>query len=143
LADWLANRLSKSRPASGKDCGDSHPGDQRWFFILLMIGIVICLPKLLSRPGSDKPGYRTAAAWLKQNTSENDLIAVPDRRITFYAERKELIYETALFGKADYVVTIVKDENEVLDFVVNAQKQYSVWENERKKNKKIVIYKMP
>jgi hypothetical protein len=135
LADWLANRLSKSRPASGKDC-------RRWFFILLIIGIAICLPKLLSRPGSDKPGFRAAAAWLKQNTAPDDLIAVPDRRITFYAERKELIYETTLSSKADYVVIIAKEENKAPDLVGNAQKQYSVWENKQKK-KKIVIYKIP
>jgi hypothetical protein len=135
-ADWLANRLSKSRPASGKDC-------QWWFIILLIIGMIICLPKLLGRTGSDKPGYRTAATWLKENTTQDDLIATPDRRITFYAERKELIYETTLSGKAEYIVTIVKDENDVPDFAGNAQEQYSAWENERKKNKKIVIYKMP
>jgi hypothetical protein len=135
LADWLANRFSKSRPASGNDC-------RRWFFILLIIGLIICLPKLLSCPGSDKPGYRTAAIWLKEHTNPDDLIAVPDRRITFYAERKELIYETTLSSKADYVVIIAKDENEVPDFVGNAQKIYSAWENKRK-NKKIVIYKMP
>lgn len=143
-AEWFANRFSpardglrhKSKPASDRDC-------RRWFFILLITGMIICLPKLLSRTGSDKPGFRVAAAWLKENTAPDDLIAVPDRRITFYAERKELIYETTFSSKADYVVTIVKDENEVPDFVGNAQKQYSAWENERKKNKKIVIYKMP
>jgi hypothetical protein len=143
LAGWFANRFSpardglrhKSKPASDKDC-------QQWFFILLIIGMIICLPKLLSRPGSDKPGFRVAAVWLKQNTNPDDLIAVPDRRITFYAERKELIYETTFSDKADYVVTIVKDENEVPDYVGDAQKQYSVWENERKKKRKIVIYKM-
>ncbi|MHC4438910.1 MAG: glycosyltransferase family 39 protein [Planctomycetota bacterium] len=143
LAGWFANRFSKSKPASGKDCGDSHPGDRRWFFILLITGIIICLPKLLDHPGSDKPGYRTAAAWLKQNTATDDLIASPDRRITFYAERKALLYETAPSGKADYIVTIVKDENQVPDLPDSARKQYSTWVNERKKNKKIVIYKMP
>ena len=131
LADWFANRFS---PAS-------HPGDRRWFFILLIIGIVICLPKLLARPGSDKPGYRTAAVWLKQNTAPDDLIASPDRRITFYAERKPNVYETAPPGNADYIVTIVKDENQVPGFAGNAKKQYSVWVNKQKK-KKIVIYKM-
>ena len=34
-------------------------------------------------------------------------------------------------------------KNEVPDFAANAQEQYSTWENERKKNKKIMIYKMP
>jgi hypothetical protein len=143
-AGWLANRFSpardglrhKSRPASDQNC-------RRWFFILLIIGMIICLPKLLSRSGSDKPGFRAAAAWLKQNTAPDDLIASPDSRITFYAERKALIYAPPLSRKADYVVSIVKDENEVPDFVGNAQKQYSVWENESRKNKKIMIYKMP
>jgi hypothetical protein len=135
-AGWLADLFSKSRPASDKD-------RRMWFFILLIIGTAVCLPKLLSRPGSDKPGFRAAAAWLMENTAQDDLIASPDSRITFYAERKAWIYETTLTKKTEYVVTIVKDENEVPDFVRNAQKQYSVWENEHRKNKKIVIYKMP
>jgi hypothetical protein len=149
-ADWLANRLSpardglhqKSRPASDKDCSASHPGDQQWFFILLITGMIICLPKLLSRPGSDKPGYRAAAAWLKQNTSEKNLIATPDRRITFYAERKELIYEATLSGKADYVVSIVKNDDQKPISAGAEQELYSVWVNKQKK-KKIVIYKTP
>jgi hypothetical protein len=135
LAGWFANRFCKSLPASDRD-------RRLWFFILLITGTAICLPKLMSRPGSDKPGYRTAAAWLKENTAPDDLIAVPDRRITFYAERKELIYETALPGKADYVVAIVKDENEVPDFAGAAQEQYAVWVDNHKKRKKLVIYKM-
>ena len=134
-ADWLANRLSKSRPASGKDC-------RLWFLILLITGTVICLPKLLSRPGSDKPGYRTAAAWLKENTTPDDLIASPDRRITFYAERKALIFETTPSSKAGYIVIIVKNEDEKPDFVETAQEQFSVWANKQKK-KKLIIYKMP
>ena len=136
LADWFASRFIKSRPVSDKDC-------RRWFLILLIIGIIICLPKLLERTGSDKPGFRAAAAWLKQNTAPDEMIATPDSRITFYAERKSLIYETALSGKADYIVTIVKDEDEAPDLPANATEQYSTWENERKKNKKIAIYKMP
>jgi hypothetical protein len=134
-ADWLANRFSKFRPASGKD-------RRLWFFILLITGTVICLPKLFSRPGSDKPGYRTAAAWLKENTTPDDLIASPDRRITFYAERKGLIYETAPPKKAGYIVIIVKDENQKPDFAGAAQEQYSVWVDKHKKRKKLVIYKM-
>jgi hypothetical protein len=135
-AGWLANRFSKNRPASGKDC-------RNWFLILLITGTIICLPKLLRPTGSDKPGFRAAAAWLGANTAQDDLIASPDSRITFYAERKARIYETIPTKKTEYVVTIAKDENQVPDFVRNAQKQYSVWENERRKNKKIVIYKMP
>jgi hypothetical protein len=135
-ASWLADRFSKSRPASGKDL-------RTWFLILLIIGTIICLPKLLSRPGADKPGYRAASAWLKENTAQDALIASPDSRITFYAERKALIYETAPTGKTAYIVAIIEDENKAPDFVKNAQKEYSVWENEHRKNKKIVIYKLP
>jgi hypothetical protein len=135
-AGWLANRFSKSRPASGKDC-------RTWFFILLITGTIICLPKLLRPTGSDKPGFRAAAAWLRENTAQDDLIASPDNRITFYAERKAIVYETTPTRKTEYVVIIVKDENQAPDFVGDAQKQYSLWENERRKNKKIVIYKTP
>ncbi len=144
-ADWLANRFSKNPPASARDC-------RMWFFILLITGTAICLPKLLTRPGSDKPGIRAAAAWLSENTAQEDLIAVTDRRISFYARRRGTIYDanprregmarqTKPHNKAKYIVTIENDKDEVPDFVRNAQKQYSVWENERKKNKKIVIYK--
>jgi len=135
-AGWLADRFSKSRPASEQD-------RRTWFFILLITGTAICMPKLLRLSISDKQGYRTAAAWLRENTAQEDLIASLDSRITFYAERKALIYETTPTWKTRYVVSIVRDENEVPDYARNAQKQYSVWENERKKNKKIVIYKMP
>jgi len=134
-AGWLANRFSKRRSASDQD-------RRRWFFILLITGTAICLPKLLSRPGSDKQGYRTAAAWLRENTDQKDLIASPDRRITFYAERKGLIYDAEPTTQAEYVVIIVKNENEKPDFVKAAQKQYSVWLDKHKKKKKLVIYKM-
>ena len=134
-ADWFANRFSKSRPASVQDC-------RLWFFILLITGTVICLPKLLGRPGSDKPGYRTAAAWLKENTTPDDLIAVPDRRITFYAERKAFIYETAPPSQAEYVVSILKKEDKKPDFAGAAKEEYSVWVDKHKKNKKLIIYKM-
>jgi len=133
-ADWLASRFSKSRQASDKDV-------RQWFFILLITGTAICLPKLFKHPGADKQGYRTAAAWLKKNTAPEDLIAIPDRRITFYAERKGLLYDTKPSSRAEYVVIIVRDENEKPDFAQAAKEEYSVWVDERKKNRKLVIYK--
>jgi len=78
------------------------------------------MPKLLRLSGEDKQGYRTAAAWLRENTAQEDLIASPDNRITFYAERKALIYETTPTWKTRYVVSIVRDENEVPDYARNA-----------------------
>ena len=135
-AGWLANRFSKSPSASEQD-------HRLWFFILLITGMVICMPKLLRFSGSDKQGYRTAAAWLKENTAQEDLIAVPDSRITFYAERKGLIYDDAPLTRAEYVVIFVKNENEKPDFVKAAKEEYSVWVDKYKKSTKLVIYKMP
>lgn len=135
-ADWLANRFCKSRPASIRDC-------RLWFFILLIIGTIICLPKLLSRPGSDRSVYRDAAAWLKENTARDDLIAAPDSRITFYAERKGHIYETRPYKQTAYLVSILKNEDQKPDFAGAAKEQYSVWVNKNKKKNKLIIYKMP
>ena len=101
------------------------------------------MPKLLMHSGEDKRGYRTAAAWLKENTAQKDLIASPDSRITFYAERKGFIYDTKPPTRAKYVVIIVKNENEKPDFVKAANQEYSVWIDEHNKNKKLIIYKMP
>ncbi|MGB2866629.1 MAG: glycosyltransferase family 39 protein [Sedimentisphaerales bacterium] len=135
-AGWLADRFSKSRPVSDQD-------RRLWFFILLITGMVICTPKLLRYSGSDKRGYRTAAAWLRENTAQEDLIAVPDKRITFYAERKGLIYDAERTTQTEYLVIIVKNEDEKPDFAKAAQEQYSVWVDKHKKNKKLIIYKMP
>ena len=144
LAGWLADRFSPARDGLRHKSRTASDQDRRlWFVILLITGMVICMPKLLSRPGSDKPGFRAAAAWLKENTTQDDLIAVPDRRITFYAERKAIIYETTLSSKVDYVVIIVKNEDEKPDFAGVAKEEYSVWVDEHKKSRKLVIYKMP
>ena len=135
-AGWLANRFSKSRPAS-----DQYR--RLWFFILLITGTAICLPKLLRFSGSDKQGYRTAAAWLRENTAREDLTAVPDSRISFYAERKGFIYDAKPPTQAEYVVIIVRNEDEKPDFAGAAKEEYSVWVDKHKKNNKLIIYKMP
>ena len=72
----------------------SEEGAKKWFLILLVIGLIICLPKLLRPLHSDKNGYRLAANWLKENTTKEDVIIVPDKRITFYAERKGSEYNS-------------------------------------------------
>ncbi len=60
-----------------------------WFFILLVVGVSICLPKLFRPLGLYKNGYRTASKWLNKNTAPTDTVVVPDRRIAFYAQRPE------------------------------------------------------
>jgi len=77
--------------------------------ILLLIGICVCIPKLLRPLNDDRKSYKTAAMWLAANTNVNDVIAVPDSRISFYAERKCLKYEgEAVPEGAQYIVRVFK-----------------------------------
>jgi hypothetical protein len=112
--------------------------------ILLLIGITICLPKLLRPAGADKRGFRIAAAWLKNNTDREDIVAVPDKRISFYAEREGLPYSDSIPRGAKYVVRIAKGEGDELSSDRIGQKEYSVEVDTRKKSKKrVVIYHRP
>jgi hypothetical protein len=135
LAQWLEERLSRNPPQAGRH-------SQLCFCVLLAIGAGICMPKLLRPLGADKRGFRAAAEWLKENTSREDVIAVPDPRISFYAERKGLNYETEVPEGAGYVVKIVNQAEEAnLDGI--GPVQYSVWVDKRKKSKKkLLIYRM-
>ena len=108
-----------------------------------MTGVVICMPKLLQPMGIDKPGYRAASTWLRENTNPQDVIAVPDRRISFYAERKGLIYETEVPEGAEYLVRIVNEGDEEMVSNRIEQKEYSVNANNQERNKKkLEIFKM-
>ena len=85
---------------------------RQWFFILLIIGFTICLPKLFRPIRIEKKGYQTAIEWLKKNTPENSLIAAPDPRICFYAERKLFLVPGRLMSPdVDFTVKIHKKDN--------------------------------
>ncbi|KKR04013.1 MAG: hypothetical protein UT30_C0014G0021 [Candidatus Uhrbacteria bacterium GW2011_GWF2_39_13] len=107
IAGWICERASKDKPVTERD-------KHRWFYVLMIIGIAICLPKLFKFVGTQKYGYREAANWLVANTTQADVIAVPDKRITFYAERKGMEYEndntTVNPVSARYIVKISKFE---------------------------------
>jgi hypothetical protein len=63
--------------------------DQKiYFFVLMALGIGLCIPKLIRPSHYDKADYLAAACWLKDHTNEQDIVMVPDLRISFYAERK-------------------------------------------------------
>jgi 4-amino-4-deoxy-L-arabinose transferase-like glycosyltransferase len=125
-------------------CKNDSPENksQQWFFILLMVGIAICLPKLLNFTGTQKYGYRSAATWLNKNTALTDVIAVPDKRISFYAERKGFVYSTEknLSMHADYIVIIIKNADERPVFGKDSEEKYSTW-LDKKEGRKLVIYK--
>lgn len=101
LARWLNERFSKE---SNVDF---------WFFVLLVIGISICGPKLLRPMRAEKAGYREAARWLTENTNKDDTVAVSDLRISFYAERRGIDYrDGAIPGKSKFAVKVFGDKEE-------------------------------
>jgi len=117
---------------------------QRWFFILMMVGIGICVAKLvmITPLRWEKQGYRDAAEWLNKNTAPTDIIAVTDKRIAFYAERQGLEYNEKIPKRANYVVRIVKSNDEKLGTDKNIKEEYSTWVD-KKKNKKIIVTRRP
>lgn len=135
LADWLMRKFSKGRL-------ENNQKSQLWFFILVITGLAICTPKLLRPIRVKKKAYKAAAQWLKENTQENDLIAVSDKRISFYAQRKGLVYDKNIPEGAKYAVKIVKGEDEKLDVGRAVRKELSLWVDQQEKTKKIVIYKV-
>lgn len=138
IGSWLDNKWSILK----QQTDTSEKKRLSFFVILFLIGIGICMPKLLRPNRIKKQGYRDAAMWLKENTAPTDITAVPDKRIAFYAERKGLFYDKVVPEQAKYVVWIVKNEEEMAKFEGTGREKYSVWANKREKKKKIVIYKM-
>ena len=125
--------------------GDTPSGFQKqmWFHALIIIGLCVCMPKLFRPIGADKFGYKRAAEWLNKNTSRDIIVAVPDRRISFYAERTGMMYKETPPGQATYIVKIVSNENIEESADKGVQEKFSVRVDKRKKNgKKLVIYKV-
>jgi len=139
LSCWLVNIKQRNKltvPISSAKA-------QKFFSVLLIIGLCICLPKLLRPIRIEKQGYLSAAGWLRENAVQEDIIAVPDRRLYFYAERKGAVYESGKFdARAKYIVKIAKDE-EGPKFDRTVREVYSAWANQREKEgKKVVIYRV-
>ena len=136
FAEWLSNRFSKG-------CLENSPKPQLWFYILAAVGVTICLPKLLRPLRIEKKGYRDAAKWLKENTAEEDLIAVSDHRIGFYAERGISSSGNKNVSEGtDYIVSLVKDENKEPEVDRDVQKKLSLWVDKRRKKYRLIIYKV-
>ncbi len=109
-----------------------------WFHLLIAVGLVACLPKLLLASPGTKVGYRAAAAWLQQNTRPNDVLAVPDIRISFYAQRQGLLYvQHPNSRRADYVIVI--DDGAEHQIPEEWRREYSVMVD-RRTRKTLGIY---
>ncbi len=105
LASWCHKRFSGKAESSAA----ANSNERFWFFVLLIIGVSICAAKLFGSVRAEKQGYRAAAQWLKANTNPAEIVAEPDPRISFYAERRGLLYENAAAPEnAEYLVQILK-----------------------------------
>jgi hypothetical protein len=119
------------------------------FFVLIAIGISICAVKMVKMTPLrwDKQSYRDTAKWLISNTTPADIIAVPDKRIAFYAERQwveydeKMVEQENIFGQVNYIVKIVGNEDEKLGTGKETKEEYSTRMNS-KKGGKLVTYKV-
>lgn len=155
IGNRLANGFSNLQVKTNK-----RP--QIWFFILLAIGLAICLPKLVRPMRIEKKGYRVAAEWLRENTAQEDIIAVRDSRISFYAERKRVGYDVsdhnriifheerhsktvtteAIPAYVKYIVRKTKNKDEILDYDRGVQEMFSSWNNDNQMKYRTIIYKV-
>jgi hypothetical protein len=104
--DVMARVLNRVYTFGGRLAGLGVERRSLWFYLLLLGGVVLCAPKLVSTPlRADKSGYRSAARWLRENTPAEAVVADPDRRISFYAGREAILYERYPdWRRADFVV---------------------------------------
>ncbi len=102
----------------------------------------LCTPKLLRPIRLEKQGFRAAAQWIKDNTDSNAIVAVPDRRISFYAGRKELFYKNEHIPKrAEYIVKIYKKKTGKLTPANPSDKLVYEYIDTRRRVAKTAIYK--
>lgn len=135
---WLQQRFAKKAEPSAAIGRD----EQFWFMVLLVIGVSIYIPKLFRPIRTEKQGYKAAAQWLKANTDIAAIVAVPDKRISFYAERKELVYENETIPeKAEYIVKISKKQTNKLTPAIPSDKLVYEYIDKRRKSANTAIYR--
>jgi hypothetical protein len=114
-----------------------------WFSTLLILGMIICMPKLLRPMRIDKKGYRAAAEWLHNNTSKDELIAVSDLRISFYAERRGVkIVGNKIPPGVRFVVRKSEAYRKEPPPTGKLQQEQSFYLNKWEKKSKLVIYRV-
>lgn len=117
IADFIQDKFSNSA---------SRTKPSFCFFILIILGVVICTHKLLRPLNDSREPYRIVAKWLKENTESESLVVAPDPRINLYADRKKCDH----LSKASSIkpVYIVKISNEkISDFSTQQEKLQKVY----------------
>jgi 4-amino-4-deoxy-L-arabinose transferase-like glycosyltransferase len=114
------------------------------FHVLIAIGLVICCIKLarITPLRWEKEGYLVAAKWIEDNVSKNEIIVVPDQRITFYASRKGKRIGRKIPKKVTYVVNITKEVSPEPVFNRPYRENFSVKLNNKDTTRRIVVYKL-
>ena len=137
LGNWLSAIFSKTRLENNQDLN-------LWFFILLIGGSALCLPKLLTPLHADKRSYREAARWLTEYTDKKDIIAVPDTRISFYAQRKGLKWtEGQIPEQARYAVKIFEEDNKPTEPGQLGKVEYRYVDKKNEKVSIVIYRKLP
>lgn len=78
-----------------------------WFHVLAIFSVALCIPGLAKPIPAEEKAYRAASQWLQANTRADEVIAVPDLRISLYAGRKGLLCrQDPIEGLTEYVVGI-------------------------------------
>jgi 4-amino-4-deoxy-L-arabinose transferase-like glycosyltransferase len=138
LAIWCHKRFSRKVESSTA----INRNERFWFLVLLLIGVSVCTPKLFRPIRTEKQGYRAAAEWLKANTDSAAIVAVPDKRISFYAERRELVYENEnIPEKAEYIVKMFKKQKDGTALMESSDKVEYKYVNKKKRGFNVIIYK--
>jgi len=138
LAIWCQKRFTKKIEPSVV----TNRNERFWFLVLLVIGVSICVPKLLRPIRIEKQAYRVAAEWLKANTDSAAIIAVPDKRISFYAVRTGLVYEDKnIPANVTYIVRILKNKKSEEALMESPGKVEYEYIDKTKGGANVVIYR--
>lgn len=138
LASWLNEKFSKTTERLLAIKANTN----FWFLVLFVVGISICIPKLLRPIRTKKQSYWDAAQWLVKNTDEKDIIAVSDIRISFYSGRRSVEYNGQTIPKeAQYVVKVFKNKKNASTEaeMLQTKEVFSIEGNN--KNSKVIIYR--
>jgi hypothetical protein len=111
-----------------------------WFGLLIAASVLFCMPKLLLTPlRSEKVGLRKAGEWLRENTPTDSVVAEPDRRVSFYAQRRGLLYKRHPDSrKADYVVEVARGDPKQM--LAGWTQAYSV-ALDRRSHRTVIVYR--
>ena len=137
LSTWFQKRFSRKA-----DSAAANRDERFWFLVLIIIGVFICIPKLFRPLGSDKQGYRAAAQWLKANTDSDAVVAVPEIRISFYAQRPGVVYENGnIPANAGYTVVIPENKKDDTVLTEPPGKVEYEYVSKSKRGVNVVIYR--